>query len=431
MKLSYHLIEYGIAVFGLAFMSGTLAMVLTEPGAISSPLVQVTGAGLGFFSVMSILSKKGEATWILSKYWLALLPVFFAVASLIWTVNVGVTLRRAGGLGLTTAFGLWLAMRFTPKELFTMISVLMGGVIVANFAVIQVNPTQGIHQVTDPLTAHHAGSWRGMLGHKNDFGRMMSFMFCLLVLAFLFRAGGRAGRLACFPLFGLAGFMIVKSASAQAMLLFVLVPLGLIIMLSMSKVSPTRRALLLVLVAPAVVIASMSAQAVMAWGLALVGRDPTLTGRTAIWESTLLGLQDIAFAGGGYGAGWEVVAARITSIMGNAPGHAHNGYLDLAADIGFFGLALVLSVMFWNLVMAFRNLMQGVLPEISALALTVLLFSFIGNIAGSFLLLHNSIYWMLIVATYCQLKRASIENRANARRVVFADSPYEAKQWAT
>ena len=210
-----------------------------------------------------------------------------------------------------------------------------------------------------------------------------------------------------------------------------LVPLGLVLMLSMSKVSATQRALLLVLVAPAVVISALSAQAVMAWGLGLVGRDPTLTGRTDIWEVTLLGLQDIAVAGGGYGAGWVVVAARISAILGTAPGHAHNGYLDLAADIGFFGLGLVLSVMFWNFVMSFRNLMQGVLPEISTLALTVLLFSFIGNIAGSCLLLHNCIYCVLIVATFCLLVNASRENRYNARQVAFTDGPYEARQWAT
>ena len=423
--------EFAIALFGLAFMSETLTILLTTPGAISSPLVQVTGAGLGFYSVLSILCRRGEASRIISTYWLALLPVGFAIASLVWTVNFGVTLRRAGALGLTTAFGLWLAMRFTPKQLFTLVTVLVVVIIIANFVVIQVNPARAIHQATDILAAHHAGSWRGMLGHKNDFGRLMALMFCFLVLAFLFRVGGGPGRLACIPLFGLATFMIVKSSSAQALMLFVLVPLSLVVMLSMSKVSATQRALLLVLVAPAVVIAALSAQAVMAWELGLVGRDPTLTGRTDIWEATLLGLQDIAVAGGGYGAGWEVVAARITAIMGNAPGHAHNGYLDLAADIGFFGVGLVLSVMLWNFVTSFRNLMQGVLPEISTLALTVLLFSFIGNIAGSFLLLHNSIYWVLIVATYCQLVNASRENRYNARQVAFADGPYEARQWAT
>ncbi|MEO0498268.1 MAG: O-antigen ligase family protein [Pseudomonadota bacterium] len=412
-------------------MSGTLLMVLTQPNAPSSPLVQVVGAAIGFFAVMSIWMEKGAANRIMSTYWMALLPVAFAIVSVIWTVDFATTLRRAGALGLTTAFGLWLAMRFTPKQLFTMVSVLTAVVIIANFMVIQFMPLRGIHQTTDLLTAHHAGSWRGMLAHKNDFGRMIAFLFCLLVVAFIFRVGGRTGRFAALPLFGIAGMMIVNSNSAQAILLFVLVPLVLFLMLSMSKVSSTMRALLLVLVAPVVVIAAMSAQAVMVWGLGLVGRDPTLTGRTQIWEATLIGLQDIAFAGGGYGAGWEVVAMRMTALLGAAPAHAHNGYLDLAADIGFFGLGLVLAVMIWNTITSFRNLMQGVLPEISTLALTVLIFSFIGNIAGSFLLQFNSIYWVLIVATYCQLVDAKRESRSSSRPVMFAYGPYEAKQWVT
>ncbi|MEL7014235.1 MAG: O-antigen ligase family protein [Pseudomonadota bacterium] len=424
-------VEFAIALFGLAFMSGTLTMVLTQPNSLSSPMVQVVGAAIGFFAVLSIWLERGAVNRVVSTYKLALLPVAFAIISLIWTVDFGVTLRRAGALGLTTAFGLWLAMRFTPKQLFMLVSVLTAIIIVANFLVIQFIPSRGIHQTTDLLTAHHAGSWRGMLAHKNDFGRMMAFVFCLLVVAFMFRVGGRLGRFVALPLFGMAGMMIVYSNSAQAVLLFVLVPLVLVQMLSMSKVSSTTRALLLVLVAPAVVIVAMSAQAVMTWGLGLVGRDPTLTGRTEIWESTLIGLQDIAFAGGGYGAGWEVVAARMTALLGAAPAHAHNGYLDLAADIGFFGLGLVLAVMIWNTITSFRNLMQGVLPEISTLALTVLIFSFIGNIAGSFLLQFNSIYWVLIVATYCQLVDAKRESRSSYRPVNFANGPYEAKQWVT
>ncbi|MEM8617425.1 MAG: hypothetical protein AAGF20_10875, partial [Pseudomonadota bacterium] len=273
MNRGLRLAEFAFALFGLAFMSGTLSMFLSEPGAISSPLIQVTGAAIGFYSFVAIMLQRGAASRIISLYWLALLPVFFAIASLIWTVNFEVTLRRAGALGLTTAFGLWLAQRFTPKQLFHLVALLVGIIIIANFAVIQLNPVRGVHQPYDLLAQHHAGSWRGMIGHKNDFGRMMALIFCFLIVVFIFRVGGWFGRIASLPLFGLAGLMIVNSNSAQAVLLFVVVPFALFVLFSMSKVSPTKRALLILMITPMALKKTTSAQENMVFILGDIGRD--------------------------------------------------------------------------------------------------------------------------------------------------------------
>lgn len=423
--------EFAIAFVGLAFMSGTLSALLSEPGATSAPLVQAVGGALGLYSVLAILALRGCLSRIFGLYWLVLLPVLFATASLMWTADFGLTVRRAGALGLTTAFGLWLALRFSPKELFLLMTMLVVSVIALNFAMIQLNPARGIHQASDILAEHHAGSWRGMFGHKNDFGRLIAFSVSVLAVAFFFRAGGRAGRLVAAPLFALAILMIMNSNSAQAVMLAVSVPAGVILLLGMRWMSPVTRALLFFLLPPIAFVAASSAQLILEAALGFVGRDATLTGRTAIWEGTLLAMEGQIIAGGGYGAGWQVVGPRLLALSGIEVGHAHNGYLDAAADIGLLGLGLTLAVMLWNMGMAFRNLMVGVLPEISTLALTVLLFSFIGNVAGSFLLLHNSIYWVVIVATYCQLIDAARAGRIMQRPTFVPVGRYEERLWVT
>lgn len=398
--------EMAFALFGLFFMSGTLNSYLSEPGAISAPLVQAVGGVVGLYSALAILVIRGSLTRIFGNYWPALLPVLFTLLSLIWSEDSGLTIRRAGALCLTTAFAFWLVLRYTPKQIFGMVVAMAACIIVANFVVIQLQPERGIHQVYDLINTHHAGSWRGLFGHKNDFGRLIAMSASILVVGVFFKTWGRYLSLAMLPLLGLAALMIVNSNSSQATLLGVSVPFVTLVFLWMRRLTPTGRSMLFLMVVPIAIISVMSVQLLLEYVLGLLGRDATLTGRTEIWEGVLLAMGSSALLGGGYGAGWQVVGPRLTALTGTDVGHAHNGYLDLAVDIGFLGLIMTLSLMVWLGVLAFRNLMKNSYSEMSALALAVLAFAFIGNVAGSFLLLHNSTYWVLLVVTFAVLRDA-------------------------
>ncbi|QXT39455.1 O-antigen ligase family protein [Gymnodinialimonas ceratoperidinii] len=400
--------EIAFAVFGLFFMSGTLTAYLTPAGSESAPMVQLIGALIGLFSVVALLATPGSIARILTENWPAIFPVLFAVLTLAWSEDTTLTIRRSGSLGLTTAFAFWLTLRFSPKELFNLVIFASMATVLLNFAVIQVDPALGIHQAYDEFASHHAGSWRGLFGHKNDFGRVIALMISFLLLGFIFGTGGRYGRFLAVPLAAMAVLMIMGSKSSQAVLLATLVPAVMTLFLAMRPMSPTGRSLLLLLSIPVTIVVYLSAQLIFEYTLEALGRDATLTGRTVIWEGVLLALGGSSFAGGGYGAGWSVVGPRLTALTGVEVGHAHNGFLDLAVDVGFFGLGMTLLFMLWLGAIAFVNLMRGTRPEISALALTLVLFSFVGNVAGSFLLNHNSIFWLLLVATFAKLREAPI-----------------------
>lgn len=166
------------------------------------------------------------------------------------------------------------------------------------------------------------------------------------------------------------------------------------------------RAVLMLLGLPFAVISALSVQIIFVSVLGILGKDATLTGRTTIWEGVLVSMQDMMVLGGGYGAGWAVVGPGLLALTGSDVGHAHNGYLDLAVDIGFFGLGLVLMLFGWIGVLAFRNLMRGQRVEISMLGIVVVLFALVGNWAGSFFLLHNTLYWVLPVVAFAMLRDA-------------------------
>jgi O-antigen ligase len=80
---------------------------------------------------------------------------------------------------------------------------------------------------------------------------------------------------------------------------------------------------------------------------ALTG-DPTLTGRTVIWQFALEKISEHPWLGYGFGSFWRV-GTGVPSVD-EAPGfvakmpHAHNGYIDILLQIGVVGSVLFTAV---------------------------------------------------------------------------------------
>jgi O-antigen ligase len=87
----------------------------------------------------------------------------------------------------------------------------------------------------------------------------------------------------------------------------------------------------------------------LAFGLGLngqlaaqLGRDPTLTDRTIIWN-TLLSLHTNSWIGTGYESFW--LGPRLQQIWQVVAGinEAHNGYLDMYLNLGFIGVVFLVA----------------------------------------------------------------------------------------
>ncbi|MBA3923884.1 MAG: O-antigen ligase family protein, partial [Nostocaceae cyanobacterium] len=86
------------------------------------------------------------------------------------------------------------------------------------------------------------------------------------------------------------------------------------------------------------------------------GRDPTLTGRTEIWGVALSRLHEHLLLGFGRGAFWapgskNALEAGLAVSLNFIPPHVHNGFLDLALDIGLIGFvcfAISFVLVFWR-----------------------------------------------------------------------------------
>jgi exopolysaccharide production protein ExoQ len=85
--------------------------------------------------------------------------------------------------------------------------------------------------------------------------------------------------------------------------------------------------------------------------VSVVGRDPTLTGRTEVW-SQVLNLTGYPLLGTGFESFW--LGSRLQkmwSLYWWHPNEAHNGYLEVFLNLGWVGVVL-LAILLWT---GFRN----------------------------------------------------------------------------
>ena len=109
-----------------------------------------------------------------------------------------------------------------------------------------------------------------------------------------------------------------------------------------------------------------------------VGRDQTLTGRTALWHQ-VLGMTVNPVFGAGYESFW--LGGRLEQmwqVNWEHPNQAHNGYLEVYLDLGWIGLALIGLVMAWGYRTVVRTLSWD--PDVGRLKLAFFVIAVVYNL---------------------------------------------------
>ena len=93
--------------------------------------------------------------------------------------------------------------------------------------------------------------------------------------------------------------------------------------------------------------------------LEMIGKDPTLTGRTEIWAYVIQDIWMKPFLGWGYYVFWQQTnpyAAEISAAVHWTVPNAHNGLLEFLLDVGVLGTALFAFILIRIIVLAVRCL---------------------------------------------------------------------------
>lgn len=88
-----------------------------------------------------------------------------------------------------------------------------------------------------------------------------------------------------------------------------------------------------------------------------IGRDPTLTDRTALWKM-VLGMHTNPLLGTGYESFWLGPRLKYIWFAFGAVNESHNGYLEIYLNLGIIGVALLV----WLLLSSYRKISKKLSP---------------------------------------------------------------------
>jgi exopolysaccharide production protein ExoQ len=331
--------------------------------------------------------------------WAALLAGL-AIASSAWSLDPLLTLRRSVPFALAGLFGLYFAARFSPARQLAIIRLAMIALALATIGVVLLNPSLGLDH-----SPGHAADWQGVFTQKNACGRIMVLATAVILFA-EHRALTRPSRLAALALF----FSVLILSGSRGAWIVEAVLLVLCGFLAIARRSGSAARTTLAVSAPIVVAAAGIIQLFELPRLAfLLGRDATLSGRTAIWAQVAHLILRRPLFGYGYDAFWRgmqgpslQVAAAVHFIVA----HAHNGFLEIALELGTAGLSLfaVSWLRAWHRLWPLWR--RGAIDRI-AWPIAVLVLIALYDLDENTLLISNGLFWILYVAALSTIESLS------------------------
>jgi len=385
-----------IVLLLLMFSEGLLAQLLSsEAEPDGSPLMRMLWLPVYAITLCLCAVKIVPILRIAARSPMLVALTLLAAASFFWSIDPDLSLRRGIAIGCTTLFGVWLAARYEWRELLRLLAVAWLILACASFFASMLFPSFGV------MNEIHVGAWKGIWWEKNTLGGHMaraSFLFAFLVLM-----DAPSRRLWAFGLV-LSSALVLLSTSKTA-LLGMLLGFGVLVAAAIMRRGRVTSI--------AVIWTGVSLAPEIMFGL--IGKDPSLTGRTDIWAALIDAIEKRPWLGHGYGAFWPVEsepAFRVReAVEWDAP-TAHNGWFETALGLGLLGagaFAISFALTFGRAARRMQTQWTGVFA-IGFIA-QFLLFS----LSESIILQQNAIVWVMYVAVAGRLAIQASEDAEQER----------------
>lgn len=320
--------------------------------------------------------------------------VLWCGISFFWSIDPGVSLRRAVALLMTTLLGLYFASRYNWSELVQRLGFAFAFVAIFAFLVVLIDPARGIHSQI------HPGAWRGPWIEKNYLGSQMTRGLVVMMCAFAMRPD----RGWFWIPMGLLCFLLVLLSTSKTALLACILAIVTFLFIRFYRRYPFMRAILVYGLIASIVLFTALMITIPDIMFGLIGKDATLTGRTDIWESLNRSIQEKPIYGYGYGVYWldqlgPSYYVRLALQWGVPT--AHNGWIETWLSVGVIGVALFAVQYIWTFILAIMRIKRGGTETywVVIMTLTFLVFS----VSESSVLQQNDLSWVIFVATAAKL----------------------------
>jgi O-antigen ligase len=346
--------------------------------------------------------------------WPLMLLLLLCLLSAGWSIFPATTLRRAIALSGFAVCIIWFIAAHKYEDVVRVLAIAVCILVLASLTLLLVAPSYAV-QNDDQYT----GAWRGTFGHKNTLGKVLvaailvlwqarwvvskrvsHFFLCVIIVALLLLAG---------------------CESATSVVTLVVCSMLLWSRKAFLRSSADGWAFLLLLTACGGVAALMTVAYGIEWGFAALGRDPSFTGRTSVWNYVALWVHDRPVLGWGYGAFWSNYAGEVDlvqMVLGWMPFHAHNGLLEVALEIGLVG-ALLVTVMLLHFMINSGWMFSRAWKQIDLLPFIIGVMFLLTNLTDVAIVSTYDFTWTLMVCGYaCSVKVHSMNPNLNGMQHV-------------
>ncbi len=398
MNKSLKYLETSFTVTSIIIFVGAIVMVILSGGqqeyedvTYDSSLIRIIYFII-YIIIAILLAVRWKNTLVTLRQENLIFPlIFLAIISIFWSADKAVTFKDGITLLGSSLFGLYIASRYSLKQQIELIAWASGIIMLLSFVFVVALPKYGI------MGGIHQGKWRGVFTHKNGLGQMM--VYSSMVFIFLIYLNKKYRLLMSFCL-ALSILLLLLSASTTSIL-------NLFILICVFLVCHVFRLQYLLMI-PTIVLIVTTGELFQFWFsnnadsvFSLVGKDATLTGRTALWPAVIEMIGKHPWIGYGYGGFWQGLNGAESAYVWRAsnwtPSHPHNGFLEILLDLGILGLVVFLigfSITFIRAIGLVRssNTVDATWPLIHLVQLVL------NSLAESQLLVSNNINWILYIA---------------------------------
>jgi len=311
-----------------------------------------------------------------------------------WSETPSFTNKAAMVYLFTSIFVIYIGKRYTWEELFVMWRWI-------NCAVMLISLYYGFFK---PSIGRSELGWTGVLGHKNQFS---FFMAQTAFLWILYAMNSSKDRLMSIPII-LGSLLGMVNGGSGASKILVVVSLALLSYLGFLKKLKVQWAFVAVilLMILGICLTILVTENIHFIVVDTLHKDMSITGRMDFWPQVIDNINKRPFLGFGVYSFWmpwrgadnpggHIIVAKTQFI----PPHSHNGFLDMALELGWVGLILFICSFISNIAKGVVYLSKNKLPE-SGLPLFLLNYILMTNFTETGLFGITSIWaWYLIVTT--------------------------------